>query len=217
MAVCQAAWRQRRAVNTLAAARQFAAALRRRTRPAIGPAGNRCSPWVPSSAGARSELTRGVAAVTFSPSRRQDRIGLQQPRGVHRKLCSRGVVPAMRTVDRGRVKFGRVRLAPTGKRRLVHGAHVKRTSRIALCMSQLGGKRTVGRRLRPPIRFPPASFESRGDRCACPTPSIRAAPMRRRSFAAASPRPDLQPRRALFRNSFSPRPASSSSRTMHRG
>jgi hypothetical protein len=97
------------------------------------------------------------------------------------------------------------------------GVDVKRTSRIALCMSQLGGKRTVGRRLRPPIRFPPASFESRGDRCACPMPSIRAAPMRRRSFAAASPRPDLQPRRALFRNSFPPRPASSSSRTMHRG
>jgi hypothetical protein len=24
---------------------------------------------------------------------------LQQPRGVHRKLCSRGVVPAVRTVD----------------------------------------------------------------------------------------------------------------------
>ena len=92
--------------------------------------------------------------------------------------------------------------------------------------ADIAGRRAevaVGRKADPwpkassPIRFPPASSESRGDRCPCPMPSIRAAPMRRRSFAAASPRPDLQPRRALFRNSFSPRPASSSSRTMHRG
>ena len=43
----------------------------------------------------------------------------------------------------------------------------------------------VGRKADPwpkassPIGFPPASPESRGDRCACPISSIRAAPMRR--------------------------------------
>jgi hypothetical protein len=93
---------KRRAVNTLAAARQFAAALR-----AAGKIGlDRLSG--PPATAARPAFHRQRCSIRaqarscgcdFLTVSTQDRIGLQQPRGVHRKLCSRRVVPAVRTVD----------------------------------------------------------------------------------------------------------------------
>src|SRR5271156_3188209 len=71
---CQATWRQRRAVNTLAAARQFAAALRASGKIGLDRLSARRQPLLALRSivsGARSELRRGVVAVTFSPSRRR--------------------------------------------------------------------------------------------------------------------------------------------------
>ena len=72
------------------------------------------------------------------------------------------------------------------------------SSRDARLAIRLGFSQVARLELREPVKSVAGDVGIKSWTLPSPTPSIRAAPTRRRSFAAAYPRPDLRPRPALF-------------------